>query len=115
MDNQMLEDKNITAETETEKSPEAPEVSVSRLKTIVDLLSEIELHDSVAERFEPQLSKITQRMLRLHFSVEHAMKTIGKRIERSEAKTERKATRRVKLLKMMEKIKLELEKTDDEE
>ena len=90
----------------------AVEIACPQLKTIVDLLSEIELQDSIAERFEPQLSKITQRMLRLHFSVERAIATTVKRAERAGRKAERKANRRTKLAEMMAKIQLEMEKLD---
>ena len=88
---------------------------VDKLKVIVDLLSEIELDDSVAERFEPQLSKITQRMLRLHFSVERAMKTVVKKAERVEKKVARKFARRAKLAATLEKIQKELEEMNEDD
>jgi len=86
-----------------------------KLKIIVDLLSDIELDGSIAERFEPQLSKITQRMLRLHFSVERAMKTVVKKAERVEKKIVRKATRRAKLAETLEKIQKELEEMNEDD
>ena len=88
------------------------EVACPQLKAIVDQLSEIELPDSIADRFEPQLSKITQRMLRLHFSVERAIVTTVKRAERADKRAERKATRRANLAKALAKLQLEMEKLD---
>ena len=105
----------MSEEIKQENEEAIEEVACPRLKTIVDMLTEIELPDSIAERFEPQLSKITQRMLRLHFSVERAIVTMVKRAERAGRKVERKATRRANLAKALAKLQLEMEKLDEAE
>jgi len=88
---------------------------VKELDEMLDSLERVDLPEAIADRFEPQLTKLQGRIARLNLSIDKATKTSVKKLERMEKKTIRKAKRREKLLKMIEKITKELEEDKDSE
>jgi len=85
------------------------------LEQICEGLSNLELPKTIADRFEPQLTKLTMRMIRFQLSVGKALESTVKKVDKAERKKSRKDARRQKMIEAIAKLTAELEADDDAE